>query len=120
MAKEKTVVRYRNNPNNPEKKKRRSNRSWQNRFTIPMAVVAGLAAPSIKIWEARVGGASGMVREAGRILTGFDFWNGQWVPGAMRYGLLPLLGGIAVHMVVGKWLGLNGLLRRSGLPIIRV
>ena len=92
----------------------------KNGITIPLAVVAGMAPTGIKVWEARGGGVSGMAREAGRILTGFDFWNGTWIPGAMRYGLMPLLGGLAVHWLVGNKLGMNRMIARSGLPVLRI
>jgi hypothetical protein len=102
------------------KRGRKRNHRRQNGFQIPIAVVAGLAPTGVKVWEARGGGVSGMAREAGRILTGFDFWNGQFIPGAMRYGLLPIVAGLAIHWLVGKKLGLNRLLARSGIPVIRI
>jgi len=97
-------------------KKRRRNGT---RFSIPVAIVAGMAGPGIKLWEAR-GSGSGLAREAGRIFTGFDFWTGSFVPGAMRYGTLPILAGFLVHWVLGSKLGLNRAIARSGLPLIRI
>lgn len=99
---------------------RSRSRGMFGRVQLPIAVIAGIAPTGVKIWEARGGGTSGMVREAGRILTGFDFWNGQFIPGAMRYGLLPLIAGVLVHKVVGGWLGANRALARSGIPLIRI
>ena len=112
----KIVYRKTPNPGNPGNRKRRK----RNGITIPLAVVAGIVPTGIKVYEARGGGVSGMAREAGRILTGWDFWNGQWVPGAMRYGLGPMLGGVAVHWLVGQKLGVNRLIARSGLPVLRI
>lgn len=107
----KTTAVAKKNPNTRRKKRA---------FTIPMAIVAGIAPTGIKVWEARGGGMSGMAREAGRILTGFDFWTGQWIPGAMRYGLWPMVGGYAVHWLLGQKLGMNRAIARTGLPIIRI
>lgn len=98
-------------------KKRRNGRGLK--ISIPIAIVAGMAGPGIKLWEAR-GSASGMAREAGRIFTGFDFWSGQFVPGAMKYGTLPILAGFLVHWLIGSKLGLNRAIARSGLPLIRI
>lgn len=90
------------------------------RFTLPVAVVAGFAAPTIKVWEARGGGASGMAREAGRILTGVDFWNGQFNWQTMRYGLWPIIGGVLIHKFIGGKLGVNRALSAAGVPVIRL
>jgi hypothetical protein len=100
-------------------KRSKTRRSTGLRITVPLAIVAGMAGPGIKLWEAR-GSASGMAREAGRIFTGFDFWSGQFVPGAMKYGTLPILMGFLVHWVIGSKLGLNRAIARSGLPLIRI
>lgn len=98
------------------KKKRRSRGS---RFSLPLAIVAGMAGPGIKLWESR-GSGSGLAREAGRIFTGFDFWTGSFVPGAMRYGTLPILAGFLVHYILGSKLGLNRAIARAGIPVIRI
>lgn len=90
------------------------------KFTLPLAVVAGFAAPGIKIWEARGGGLSGVTREAGRILTGVDFWSGQFNFANTRYGLWPILGGMLVHKLVGGVLGVNRMLASAGIPFIRL
>jgi len=99
---------------------RNKKRNGKRGFTISAAIVAGMAAPAVKLWEARSGGISGVAREAGRILTGFDFWNGTFNFGTMRYGLLPIVGGLAVHWLVGQKLGLNRVLGRAGIPFIRL
>jgi hypothetical protein len=106
--KTRTIVRY---------AKKKSHR--RAKMTIPLAVVAGIAAPGIKIYEARVGGVSGMAREAGRIMTGWDFWNGTFNFATMRYGMFPVLAGIAAHKVASM-LGINRAIARTGLPYIRI
>lgn len=98
------------------KKKRRNGKRG---FTVPVAIVAGMAGPAIKLWEAR-GSTSGLAREAGRIFTGYDFWNGQFDLQFMKWGTLPILMGFAVHWLLGSKLGLNRALARSGLPVIRI
>lgn len=89
-------------------------------FTLPLAVVAGMAPTVIKVWEHRDAGASGMAREAGRIMTGMDFWDGQFNWEWMRHGTLPMLGGMLVHNILGKRLGLNRALSAAGIPFIRI
>lgn len=91
------------------------------KVTIPLAVVAGFAAPAIKITEHwKLFGPSGAAREAGRIMTGVDFWTGQFSLQTMRFGLAPVLGGLAVHWLVGNKLGVNRMLSRAGIPFIRL
>lgn len=100
--------------------RRKKSNGKKKSFTISVALVAGLMAPAVKLWEARAGGISGVTREAGRILTGFDFWNGTWNFATMRYGLLPVVGGLAVHWLVGNKLGLNRMIARAGIPFVRI
>jgi len=100
--------------------KSKKRRNGKKGITLPMALIAGVAAPSVKIYEARSGGISGMTREAGRILTGFDFWNGGFNFADMRYGLLPIVGGVLVHWLVGGKLGLNRMMARAGIPFVRI
>lgn len=88
-------------------------------MTIPITVVAGIAPGVVKVYEARGGGVSGMAREAGRIYTGVDFWNGQFNIGFARYGLLPIIAGIIAHKIANK-LGINRALASAGIPLIRV
>lgn len=99
-------------------KKRKTRRSRS--FTFPVAIYAGISAPAVKLWEARGGGVSGISREAGRIFTGYDFWSGTWDAGNMFYGLLPVIGGLVVHKLVGGTLGLNRTLASAGIPFIRI
>jgi len=88
--------------------KKRNHRSNGKRLTIPLAVVAGMAAPTVKMWEARGGGVSGVAREAGRILTGYDFWNGTFDIGYMRYGLFPVVAGLCKYeSLIDGTLGLH-------------
>jgi hypothetical protein len=102
------------------KKRNGGGRRRSNGIEIPLLVVAGMAPAAVKIWEHRGEGVSGAVREAGRILTGFDFWSGQFTAGNLRFGMMPLLAGVLGHWLVGKKLGVNNLLRRSGIPFIRL
>lgn len=92
------------------------------KLEIPLAVVAGFAAPTIKIYEhyRQMGGISAAAREAGRILTGFDFWDGRFVPRATLFGLVPIVAGALVHRFVGGRLGVNRTLRNAGIPFIRL
>ena len=89
-------------------------------MTIPLAVVAGLGVPAIKVWEARTGGPANMVRQLGMALTGYDFYNGGFYAVNLKNGLLPIVAGMAVHKYIGGTLGVNRMLANSGVPLIRL
>lgn len=101
-------------------KKEKTRRGNKQGFTLPLAVVAGFAPAAIKIWEAKGGGASTMAREAGKVLTGWDFWNKSWSFSDFKTGMIPILGGIFIHRYIGNKLGINRVLQNAGIPIIRL
>ncbi len=99
--------------------------SHKPKFTLPLAVIAGFAGPVSSVYSHTrsygVTGVEGGVGEFSRIMTGFNPYD---VPAGfqfyrMRYGLLPIMLGLSLHKVAG-WVGLNRMLARSGIPVIRI
>lgn len=105
------------NPGNPAPRRRR-----RQGFTLPIAVLAGFVPGLIKTWEHwQMCGMSCAAREAGRIYTGIDFWEGKFNFQWMMHGTLPIIAGILIHRFVGGgFLGVNRALARAGVPFIRL
>lgn len=104
------------------KRSRGSHHSRRQQFTIPLAVVAGFASPVGRtIGEFQSGGPKGAVKELSRIMIGIDPFASPvtWQPYLMSYGALPVAIGLMVHKAANM-LGLNRMLARSGIPLIRI
>jgi len=100
------------------KTKRRSSRNGG--VKIPVSIVAGFMPGLIKVWEAWPSGGSAAAREAGRIYTGVDFWEGNFAWRRLWYGTIPIIAGAIIHRVVGGMLGVNRAIGRAGIPFIRI
>ena len=91
-------------------------------MTVPIAVVGGLLAGlSTPIENVIAGDYQGAMNNMMLNYAGWDNWN--HVPNilGLQRGLLPLLIGGLVHKFVGgKPIGVNAMLARSGVPLIRV
>lgn len=91
-------------------------------FTLPLAVVAGFIPMGKGIWDRR-----SSITEVGRYLsaatTGYLPATGQyqavWTTQFIKEGLLPIAGGLIIHKLANK-LGINALLARNRVPIIRI
>lgn len=98
------------------KKRKRAKR----KFTIPVAVVAGMAAGMVEPIEAVVlrqdfGGA------LWALTKNYTGWDGQQFNlNYLMKGLVPLAIGIGVHKFVGGTLGANRMLAAANVPIIRI
>lgn len=100
--------------NNNGKKRRK------NQFTIPVAVVLGMAPVIYRYSEGvKVGGFHHGLKEVIASLTGFDYWAGQWRLDNMKGGAFPLFAAFGVHMLATKF-GINRVLAQSRIPIIRI
>lgn len=101
------------------------NHRSRNKFTLPLAVIAGLASPvGRSVWHAThfgITGSEGGIAEFSRTMIGFNPYATPmtWEPWRMKYGLLPVLAGIAVHKLANM-VGVNRMLARSGIPFIRI
>lgn len=94
-------------------------------MTIPIAPIAGLAAGMIGGPNSPLSFAmSGNWEQLGTAVvaryTGYNMNTGGFDWGSLSVGLGPLVTGIAVHKVVGGWLGVNRMLARSKVPIVRL
>ncbi len=111
------------------KSKRKARRQYfarrahhKTKMTIPLAVVAGFAGPVTRIVQSGMsGGIKEGANEASRILLGISPFESRvtWQPYLMRYGALPIVTGLLVHKAAGM-LGINRMLARSGIPLIRI
>ena len=87
-------------------------------FTIPLATVAGFVPLGVHaLQDYRTGGWASLGDGLSRRLTGFgtEGSGGIWEPKYLAQGLLPILGGAAVHKIASR-LGINRLLAQTGLP----
>jgi len=108
MAAKRKVV-YRNRK--AKKSRRRTG------MKIPLAVVAGFMPLGAGIWQRKADprALGGYVLGS---LTGYQpgaGWNTQF----MSEGALPILAGFTAHWLAGR-LGVNRLLGRAGIPLIRI
>ena len=90
-------------------------------FTLPLAVVAGLAgglSPTISV-AMRGQGPYAAFNELSRDFTGFDPATGSWDWTDLQRGLVPVLAGFIVHAVASK-IGVNRALGRARVPFIRI
>lgn len=113
MAKTKVIRRYVARP-----KARRSRRAG---FTLPLAVLAGMAIPAgwaIKDFQA--GGptlaGSGLITR----MSGFNPTTKRFEPNYLMQGLVPVLAGVFVHKYIGGKMGINRVLSSAGVPFVRL
>jgi len=97
------------------------------KMQIPLAVLAGFV-PLVYTtykhvqwngWSGEEGGIDIFIRS----LTGFSpnqAYGRSFEFKRMNWGLLPILAGIAAHKIIGGRLGVNAMLSRSGIPLIRI
>lgn len=101
-----------------KKKGRRRGKS----FTIPLTVVTPLIWPAQKAYHiyTETGSIESGIRNYFAYYTG---WTGnpaaQWEPAYMKYGLAPLAIGFVAHKIATK-LGVNRMIARAGVPVVRI
>lgn len=92
------------------------------KFTLPMGPILGLGVGGYDIWKN--GLSTGDLQRAGitatAIYTGYNIDSGSFDLSYLKRGLVPLIGGLAVHKIVGGMFGVNRLLGRVGVPVIRL
>jgi len=95
----------------------------KSRFSIPIAVVAGFFPLASDVYYLGLKQEKPLQATANILqhnLIGFNPWNaGKWDAQGFQHGLYPILMGFVLHILAGK-LGLNRLLARSGIPLLRV
>lgn len=111
MAKTRTIVRYRS-------KAKRTHRKAG--FTLPLAAVAGFAPLVINaVDRGRRDGAMSGVASVSQGLTGYNPQSGDWKLSRLTEGLLPIMIGLGVHKLAGKF-GINRMLGQAKVPFIRI
>jgi hypothetical protein len=89
-------------------------------FTIPIAVVAGLAPGLTSAWNAlNTGGPQGLSVNLQRNYLGYDPVSRRFWSPLMAGGTYPLMFGLVGHFLASK-LGFNRMLASAGVPIIRI
>lgn len=88
-------------------------------ITIPLAVLAGFVPPAAFLWSHKDSGPYVVANDLGRIFTGWDGATSQWSWRNLKLGAFPVLGGFIVHAIATK-IGLNRVLARAGIPLIRI
>lgn len=110
IAKRRTVTRY------VRRARRRSNR-----FTLPLAPIAGLAVGIMPAIEPlKQGNYDGAFRQLQYRYTPYDPWAKKFSVNGMMTGALPLVLGVLVHRFIGGKLGVNRALAQAGVPLIRI
>jgi len=112
----KKVVKTRKKVRKTAKKKTKRRYS----MTIPLAPVLGLAAPlvhSIPWFKQDI--VSGFNDLSASIL-GYDFKAAQFDWNTMKRGLVPIVLGLLVHKFIGGKLGVNRMLGRAKIPLLRL
>lgn len=89
------------------------------RFTLPVAVLAGAAVGAGNVIGALPHGPQFTLNKLAVIYLGLDPGTGNFNWRWMWHGTLPLVFGVGVHMIASR-LGVNRLLARSGIPILRL
>lgn len=96
------------------------------KMTLPLGVVAGFVPLTYTTYKHfqwnGMGGEEGAADVFVRSLTGFSpntAYGRVWEFKRMMWGLIPILGGLAVHKVAGA-LGVNRAIARAGIPFIRI
>jgi hypothetical protein len=98
---------------------RTSKRSYRKKgITIPIGIVAGLAPGAMGVWQRRDNMANALDFIA-NAYTGVSPQSGKFNAGSLRFGLLPLVAGFAVHKIAGM-VGINRALAGAGVPYIRI
>ena len=103
-----------------KKKARRRNK----RFTIPIGLVAPLAAVGLDAYKdaSQFSGGFYAPRFVDRLMygmTGYSYLANDWKLWRLQYGLLPIGVGFMAHKLASK-IGINRALASAGVPWIRI
>lgn len=109
------IVRYRNRPT---PKRRVHHRAG---FTLPLAAIAGLSMGMVlPVHKLMAGKPHDAMDSFMYAYTPFDPWSKKFSVAGIWRGLVPAVMGLAVHKYVGGQLGVNRMLKRAGVPIVRL
>lgn len=120
------MAKKKKNNNKKKYKKRggymaRRKKKYRRRMTIPIAPIIGLVAGVADAVPAiQQGNMYGALNALSKNYVGYDIVGKKWDYESLKKGLVPLVAGLAIHKIVGSWLGLNRILGRSKVPIVRI
>lgn len=100
-------------------KARRRNGRGNGGFTLPLAVVAGFAPLAIGTMQT-AGGWDRKLWYMTQALTGYDTDTKRFWMQNLNKGLLPIAIGFLAHWILGQKMGMNRMLKNSGIPIVRI
>lgn len=90
-------------------------------MTIPVAAVAGfLPLAGVMVTSFKQGGVELAGNNLVSNLTGYDIPSKTWSMDYMRKGTIPIVAGLLAHKIIGQKLGVNRMLARAGVPLIRI
>jgi hypothetical protein len=97
---------------------KKSKHIGKKKMTIPIGIVAGLTPGAIGVWTRRnnLANAADFVCNA---YTGVSPQTGTFNAGSLKYGLLPLVAGFAVHKIASM-VGINRAMASAGIPWVRI
>lgn len=108
----------------------RNKKRWYHKpkMTIPLAIVAGfIPGVSNVVTHFKNDGIEGAGAEASRIFLGYASTNKYgyndkigFHPYLLKYGTLPVVAGFMAHWLIGGKLGVNRMLGRMGIPLVRL
>lgn len=88
--------------------------------TIPMGIVGGFAVPVVHAYDAnKIGGIKAGIADFSKSMSGFDPYTGAFAVQNMKMGFVPVMTGFAVHQIASA-VGINRMLGRAGVPLIRI
>jgi len=99
---------------------KKSKRSHGKKFTLPVAVVAGImpvAYQGLKGFQQD--GVEGLIKRTTLSLTGYNVEDHKFYTDNLKEGLYPMIIGMLVHWGAKKF-GINRALGAAGIPVIRV
>lgn len=100
-------------------KKSRRHRNRNGNMTLPLGIIAGFAPGAMRMWNNR-GSMGSLAHEAGAIYLGYNTYDGTFQPDYMKFGTLPIVLGFLVHWLAGEKFGINRMLSRAKVPILRI
>jgi hypothetical protein len=98
-------------------KKKKSNGGG---FKLNLAVAAGFVPLAVTTLDKfQSGGVGAAAKWAAEGMTGYSTDRRDFVWQRMKYGALPIIGGLIVHKIASM-LGINRMLGRAKVPLLRV
>lgn len=99
---------------------KKNNRRRSKKFTVPIAVVAGIAPTAYQgIKGFQQDGLEGLIQRTTLSLTGYNVEDHQFYRDNLKEGLYPMVIGMLVHWGAKRF-GINRALGSAGVPLLRI